>query len=84
MAFNPHLVLPPISEIVFIEEAFIYSKLEIRQLDFAPIDLKVGYYSLTDAVILAANAESMQVKVAPAESDLYGIVEIGEGRIAAD
>jgi hypothetical protein len=63
-------VLPPIAEIVFIEEAFIYSKAEIRQLYFVSIDVKVGKYSLTDAVILAANAESMQVQVAPAKGDL--------------
>jgi hypothetical protein len=70
MLFNPDLVLPTISEIVFIEEALIYSKLEIGQLHFVPIDVKVGYDSLTDAVILAANAESVKMKVAPAKGNL--------------
>jgi len=43
---------------------------KIRQLYFVPIDVNVGNYSLTDAVILATNAESMQMKVAPAKGDL--------------
>jgi hypothetical protein len=77
-------VLPHVSEIIFIEKTFIDSKAEIRQFCFASIDVKIGDYGLINAVILTVNAKSMQVRITPAEGNLYDVMKIGQGRIVAD
>jgi hypothetical protein len=70
VTFNPDLMLPPVPEIVFVEEAFIDSKAEIHQLQVVTPGVKVRDYSSTDTVISPANSEPMEVKVAPVKGDL--------------
>ena len=72
-------MLPRVGEVVFVEKAFIHTKVEINQPEVAGVLRVPGTAQPRDPELLAMNPEAMKVIVGPAEGDLDYIVEVREG-----
>jgi hypothetical protein len=76
-------MLPQVSNIVCIEEAFVVAAVKIGEMYLVRIVAKADATDAADAIVFATDAKAMQVGVIPAHSDLQGIMEIGDGAVAA-
>jgi hypothetical protein len=77
------VVLPEIVEIVFIKKALTQPESEAGQKNLFRIVVKPDATLMSDSVVLAVNMKAMEVEIAPAHGDLDGVMEIGNGLIAA-
>ncbi len=66
-AFDPDLVLPPVAEVILVEEPFVGAELEVDEPNLACILGEPKTAVPADPIISAVDAEAMQVRVAPAE-----------------
>jgi hypothetical protein len=79
---DPHLVLAEIAEIVLIQEAFIYAKVQLCQFDFLCI-VAGEPAEPWQSVVLLANAKTMEVEVCPVETNLQDDVKIRLGAVGS-
>ena len=84
MAFDPDLVPPGIAEVILVEEPFVAAELEAVEPDRVGIVSEPGSPDPAEAIVAAVDAEAVEVGVGPAEGDLDGRMEIGQGAVAAD
>lgn len=77
-------MLPESAKIVFLKKAFVSSETEIRQAYRFGIRRKAGTARASNAIIFAANQETVKMKVGPIEGDLEDIVKVGDVAVTAD
>jgi hypothetical protein len=75
--------LPPIAEIVLVQEPLIEAKLQVGQRD-GPCIMAGEPVAARHGVVLLPDAEAMEMKVAPSKADLQGEVQVGQGAVGAD
>jgi hypothetical protein len=81
---DPHLVLPPVGEVVFVEKAFIHTKVKIGQTDVPGVLRVPGPTKARDTELLAVDPKAMKMIVGPGEGDLDDIMEVRQGIVGAD
>jgi len=77
-------MVPQVSKIVFIEEAFVAAAENVGAISLAR---RVGQADATDAAetpVCATDVDAMPVGVIPAHDALQGRLEVGDGAITAD
>ena len=75
---DAHLELPPIAEVVLVQEPFVEAEVQVGQLHFPCITAGEPAEEW-HGVVLLTNAESMEVEVRPIKADLQDNVQIGPG-----
>jgi len=81
---DPHVVLPAVGEVVFIEEAFTDAQAKVGQAHPSRIVAEADPAVTADPVLTAVEDKAVQVLIAPAQYSLKGGVEIGDGAVAPD
>jgi hypothetical protein len=69
-AFEAHVVLPAIGEVVFVQEPLADAEFKIDQVDLLGIITEADAARVANAVLTPVNNEAVQVLVGPAESRL--------------
>jgi hypothetical protein len=72
--------LPEVPKVVLVEEALVRAEGKIGQAHSAGV-VPLQEAVARDDVVCLADAEAVEVKVGPAEEDLEGPMEVGEGAI---
>ena len=80
---DAHLELPPIAEVVLVQEPFVEAEVQVGQLHFPCITAGEPAEEW-HGVVLLTNAESMEVEVRPIKADLQDNVQIGQGAVGPD
>jgi hypothetical protein len=80
---HPDVVLPPISEVVFVYEALANPKTKIAKADFTGVVGEAEAARIPDAVLATVDHEAVEVVVAPAEGELQGGVQVSDRAVAA-
>jgi hypothetical protein len=75
-SFQPDLMFPAVLEIVFVQKPFAEAEAEIRQADLIGLSVEDRSTYMVHAEILAMDPETIEVAVAPAESELERIMEV--------
>jgi hypothetical protein len=78
-----HLELPPIAEVVLVQEPFIGAKVQVGQLDL-PCVVAGKAVAARHSVVLLADAEAMEVEVGPSKADLQDKVQLGQGAVGPE
>jgi hypothetical protein len=82
-AFQPDLVLPPISEVILVEKPFSEPEVELGQANLVGILMKGKSSAPGHTEILAVDTKPVQMEVAPAEGNLEAVVQIRQGLVGA-
>ena len=69
-------MFPTVAEVIFIGEAFVLAEFEIAQLDEFRVLEKADTTVVVHTIVLALDVKQVEVLIAPAESDLQGMVEV--------
>ena len=75
---------PAVGEVVFVHEALAGSKAEIGEANLMGVVAEAEAARVADAVLASMDHEAVEVLVAPAEDELQGGVEVGDGAVAPD
>jgi hypothetical protein len=75
--------LPPLVEIVLVQEAVIETKLQVGHLD-GPCIVAGEPVAARHGVVLLTDAEAMEVEVGPSKANLQGEVQVGQGAVGPD
>src|SRR6202035_1198639 len=76
-------MLPQIAEIIFVKKALVNAEMELGKKCFLRVGPERGAADPAQTILLAANHETMEVKVAPIECDLEQLVQRGDAAVAA-
>jgi hypothetical protein len=76
--------VPPVAELVLVEEPPVTAELDLGETDLACLGGERGTSHMAEAEVRAVDAVPMELRIIPAEGDLEGIVEIGEGALTAE
>ena len=71
-------MLPQIAEIIFVKKALVNAEMELGKKFFLRVGPERGAAEPAQTILLAANHETMEVKVAPIECDLEQLVQRGD------
>ena len=63
-------MLPQVSKIVFIEEAFVGAEVKVGETHLVRVIVKADATNTADAIVFAPDAEAMQMGIIPAHGDL--------------
>jgi hypothetical protein len=77
-------VLSPVTEVVFVQESLVDAEFAVAEANLARIGGEADSTASADPVILAVDVEPMEVQVTPVESNLQGVMEVGDGAVRAD
>lgn len=83
-SFQPDLVLPAVPEVVLVHKPFSEPELEIHQAHHGGIFIECSSADVVHAEVLAVDPETIQMKVAPAESKLKCTVKVRKGLVRAN
>ena len=75
---DPDFDLPASGEVVLVKEPLHWPKLESRQRHRGGILVEIQPAGICDAVIVALDAEAMQVIAIPAHEKLDHLVQVGD------
>lgn len=84
VSLDPHLVLPPIRQVIFVQKALVDVEVEITQPNVVRIRGEAETASAADAVVVAVNVKPMEVRVGPVKGNLERVMEVGKGAISTD
>jgi hypothetical protein len=76
-------MLPPVAEVVLVEEPLVGAEPEVREPDRSPIGREAGSSRPVDAIVPSVDAKAVEVAVEPADGDLDRVMEAGEGVVGA-
>src|SRR5260370_15464386 len=76
-------MLPQIAEIIFVKKALVHAEMELGKECFLRVGPERGAADPAQTILLAANHETMEVKVAPIECDLEQLVQRGDAAVTA-
>ena len=83
--WNPPMdELQLIAEIIFVKKALVDSEMELVKKCFLRVGPERGAADPAQTILLAANHETMEVKVTPIECDLEQLVQRGDAAVTAD
>ena len=71
-------MLPLVSEVILVQKPFPDPELEIRQADSIGVVVKNRSANIVHTKVLAVDAETIEMEVTPAESQLQCIVKISD------
>jgi hypothetical protein len=81
--FQTNLMLPPVSQIIFINPRFLPAEVEVPQPDLVRIVVEAHSSGSADPVRFPANEELVQMLIRPAERNLQRVMQLGNGAVAA-
>src|SRR5271165_6184160 len=76
-------MLPQIAEIIFVKKALVDAEMELGKKCFLRVGPERGAADPAQTILLAANHETMEVKVAPIKCDLEQLVQRGDAAVTA-
>ena len=76
-------MLPQIAEIIFVKKALVDAGMELGKKCFLRVGPERGAADPAQTILLAANHETMEVKVAPIECDLEQLAQRGDAPVTA-
>src|SRR5579872_5291487 len=78
-----NLVLPAISQVIFINPAFFAAEMEVTESHLMRIVAEAYAAGLPDPIRLAPNEKLVQMFISPAKGNLERVMELGNGVVAA-
>jgi hypothetical protein len=80
--FEPEVMLPEVTHVVFVDESLALAQLEIGKRDLVWVVGEGDPADARDAIRLTMNAELVQVQIFPAHRDLHDGMQLGDGGVA--
>jgi hypothetical protein len=84
LLFDANLMLPQVPKVILVQESLAESEAQVGEPDLRRVIRKPQTTGLRDAITLPPDDELMEMLAFPAHGDLEGIMQVGNGAIAAD
>jgi hypothetical protein len=77
-------MLPQVTEVVLVEEAFVVAEVKVGEVHLVWVGAKTHAIDAADAIVFPTDAKPMPVRISLAHSNLQGEMEISDRAVAAD